>query len=247
MNLVADIGNSYIKSAIFDNDKIIESFRFTVKQSNDFLKKLKNIKKRFPEIDNFILSSVKKEDSDLKDAFQNLFKNYIFFDDKTPIPIKNLYKTPKSLGKDRLAGVIAAGNIFPSANVLVIDCGTALTIDLINKKLEYIGGSITPGLLMRYKALNYFTDKLPNIQFDEDYDKVTGLTTEESIRSGVQNGILHEVEGYIEKYSEKYPDLKVTITGGDTFFFERRIKKQIFAEPNLILIGLNLILKHNAK
>lgn len=247
MNLVTDIGNSYTKLAVFDNDVIIEKRSYKNEDSREISEEIIKLKQLYPQLTNFILSSVKKEDKKLRNVIRDSFQNYIFFNEETPVPIKNLYKTPKTLGKDRLAGIIASGNIFPKTNVLVFDAGTALTVDFINDKSEYLGGSIAPGLKMRFKALNTFTDKLPEISVDDEFNSNFGSTTEEAIRSGVQNGILYEVEGYINKFSEKNSNLKVTFTGGDTFFFERRLKKQIFAEPNLVLIGLNIILKYNAK
>lgn len=247
MNLVADIGNSYTKLAVFDNDVLIEKRSYKNEDSREISEEIIKLKQLYPQLTNFILSSVKKEDKKLRNVIRDSFQNYIFFNEETPVPIKNLYKTPKTLGKDRLAGIIASGNIFPKTNVLVFDAGTALTVDFINDKSEYLGGSIAPGLKMRFKALNTFTDKLPEISVDDEFNSNFGSTTEEAIRSGVQNGILYEVEGYINKFSEKNSNLKVTFTGGDTFFFERRLKKQIFAEPNLVLIGLNIILKYNAK
>ncbi len=247
MNLIADIGNSYTKLAVFDNGKIIDFYRFSEKDLKPFIRNIQAFKEKYKNIESIIISSVRKENAEFKRSVQAVSRHCVFFDEKTPIPVKNLYKTPETLGKDRLAGIIAAQHIYPFSNIVHIDCGTALTLDFINEKGEYLGGSIAPGLQMRYKSLHHFTDKLPMLSFDENYNKDTGNTTEEAVRAGVQNGIVHEVEGFIRAYSEKYPNLKVTITGGDTFFFEKRIKKQIFAEPNLVLIGLNLILKYNAK
>ncbi len=247
MNLIADIGNSYTKLAIFDNDILTEKYSFKNEDSENINEKIINLKKRFSCLNSFILSSVKNENIELEKLIKKQFKNYIFFNNETPVPVKNMYKSPETLGKDRLAGIVAAGNIFPNTNVLVFDAGTALTIDFINDRSEYLGGSISPGLAMRFKALNEFTDKLPQVTVHDGFDSDYGTVTEDAIRSGVQNGILYEVEGHIRMFSEKNKDLKVTFTGGDTFFFERRLKKQIFAEPNLVLIGLNIILKYNAK
>jgi len=247
MNLVADIGNSYTKLAVFDNDILTEKYSLKNESFEKIKEKITKLKKRFSCLDNFILSSVKHENIELEKLIKEFFQHYIFFNNKTPVPIKNMYKSPKTLGKDRLAGIVAAGNIFPNTNVLVFDAGTALTVDFINDKSEYYGGSISPGLAMRFKALNKFTDKLPQVSVNEKFNNHFGTTTENAILSGVQNGIIYEVNGHIQKYSEKNPNLKVTFTGGDTFFFERRLKKQIFTEPNLILIGLNIILQYNAK
>ncbi len=247
MNLVADIGNSYTKLAVFDDHIIVEKRIFKNEDFSKIKEEILIIKQKYIESERIILSSVKKDDKKLYEFIKDLFPNYIFLNNKTAVPVNNLYKTPETLGIDRLVGVIAASNIFPNSNVLVFDAGTALTVDFINDKSEYLGGSIAPGLKMRFKALNKFTDKLPVVDIDKNFDEIYGDNTTDAIKTGVQNGIIYEVEGHINKYSEKYPDLKVTFTGGDTFFFERKIKKQLFAEPNLILIGLNIILKYNAK
>ncbi|NPA67551.1 MAG: type III pantothenate kinase [Chlorobi bacterium] len=247
MNLVIDIGNSFTKTAIFAENKLKEKKIHKNSNFSGIINQIKKIKQKNPETDKVILSSVKDENKKLQDFLTGNFKKNIIFDETVDIPVKNYYKTPETLGKDRLAGVIAASNIFPDCNVLIFDAGTALTVDFINNKKEYFGGSIAPGLEMRYKALNVFTDKLPEISINKEFNNIYGADTKESVISGVQNGILYEIEGHINRFSEKYNDLKVTFTGGDTFFFERKIKKQIFAEPNLVLIGLNIILNYNAK
>ncbi|NPA44644.1 MAG: type III pantothenate kinase [Chlorobi bacterium] len=247
MNLIIDIGNSYSKLSIYRGKT---SFHLSSIKSNEhklLISKIKQLKKQKQIIKNVILSSVSSEHAELEDYLLNNFDFFIKLNHETKIPIKNLYKTPKTLGKDRLAAVVAANNIFPNTNVLVFDAGTALTIDFINENAEYIGGSISPGIEMRFKALNYFTKKLPKFNLNTDFDKSFGATTEEAIISGVQNGILNEVEGYINKYSKKYKNLEIIFTGGDTFFFKERLTKKILTDPDIVMKGLNIILEHNAK
>ncbi|MCF6366433.1 MAG: type III pantothenate kinase [Bacteroidales bacterium] len=243
MNLILDLGNSYTKAALFRRGEIshLSSFK-TCEEITDKIKKLteqQSVKK-------VILSSVSSEFIELDNFLSENFDFYLKLNHKTKVPIKNFYETPETLGKDRLAAVIAASNIFPNTDVLVFDAGTALTIDFINQNNEYLGGSISPGINMRYEALHYFTKKLPKLTIDENIDSLTGKNTNESIITGVQNGILNEVEKYIEKYLIKYPELKVVFTGGDTYFFEKRIKNKIFTDPNIVLKGLNIILEYNA-
>ena len=214
--------------------------------SKPIILQIKKIILKFYEIKNAILSSVVEVDNNLINFLKkNIFLN-IILDSDTKIPLTNLYKTPKTIGKDRIAAVVGANNIYPNCNILIFDAGTALTIDFINKKNEYVGGNISPGLTMRYKALNKFTQKLPLYKIKHDFDKLTGQTTKEAIIAGVQNGILFEINNYIKIFSKKYTDLKIFLTGGDIFFFENKLKKNIFAEPNLVLIGLNRILTNNA-
>ena len=164
--------------------------------------------------------------------------------DKKKVPLTNKYKTPNTLGKDRLAGVIGVTSLYPKKDILVFDAGTCLTMDFVNKKGEYIGGRISPGIEMRYKALHTFTDKLPLGQ-KEKTTPIIGDDTHSSIASGVQQGILAEVKSIISEYKLRNPDTIVVVTGGDCFFFEKELKNSIFANPNLVLIGLNEILDYN--
>jgi len=246
MNLIIDIGNSYSKVSLFKGEKFSQLSLIKSKDFNLLFNEIKEIKNKYPEINKAIISSVSSEHIELENYLYNNFDFFIKLNYKTKIPIINLYKTPKTLGKDRLAAIIAANNIYPNSNILIFDAGTALTIDFINNKNEYLGGGISPGIEMRYKALNYFTKKLPKYSIDNEFNENFGATTEEAIISGVQNGIINEVEGYISKYSKKHTDLKIFFTGGDTFFFNKRLKYNIFADPDIVIKGLNIILEYNA-
>jgi len=245
LNLIIDIGNSYTKVAIFYENKVIF---VSEKLRNDYesvIKLLNDIFSEFKVIKKCILSSVISKDEEL---IQFLTKQPFLFmkmTNSTKIPIKNLYKTPQTLGKDRLAAVVGANNIFPDKNVLVFDAGTALTIDFINSKNEYEGGNISPGLKMRFRALHEFTQKLPELNPENDINFLLGRTTNEAIIAGVQNSLIFEIQNYISIFEDKYPDLKIFFTGGDTIFFENKLKKNIFAKPNLVLTGLNRILEYN--
>jgi type III pantothenate kinase len=164
--------------------------------------------------------------------------------EKTPLPIINSYKTPLTLGKDRLAAVAGASVLYPEKDILVFDAGTCLTIDFINSDKEYIGGRISPGIEMRYNALHTFTDKLPLIKSKKN-TLVIGNDTKTSIICGVQQGILAEVKAIISDYKSQNTDTVFVFTGGDSFYFEKELKNSIFANPNLVLIGLNEILDYN--
>lgn len=246
MNLVLDIGNSYFKVAVFKGEDIIHLSSCKNIEFEKLRNEIQKLKKQYSKIENVILSSVSFECIELDDFLLKNFRFFLKLSHKTKIPIRNLYKTPETLGKDRLAAVIAVNNIFPNTDVLVFDAGTALTIDFINNKNEYKGGNISLGILMRYKALHHFTKKLPELSINNNFEIISGLNTNEAIYGGVQNGILYEVEGYIKQYKDKYPQLKVVFTGGDTFFFENRLKNKIFADPNIVLKGLNIIINYNA-
>jgi len=240
MNLTIDIGNTNIKIALFEDDKIIMTRiyeEFTIKELND----LNNIYK----FRNVILSSVIINDFLINDLQLNLY-NFVELTCKTPLPIKNLYKSPETIGNDRLAAVAGANKIFPNNTVLVIDTGTAITYDIITNNAEYTGGNISPGLTMRFQALNAFTDKLPLLNKREKFYNFS-TTTEDAIVSGVQKGIIYEIEGYIKEAGAQHKNLEVILTGGDAKFFDKMLKKRIFVEPNLIFIGLNTILEHNVR
>lgn len=240
MNLVIDAGNTLIKYAIFENYELIfngSDSSFTELQYNVLTKK-------FPFIKQIIISNVGHNQLDFFKTLKGI--NLIEFSWQTPTPIKNLYQSPETLGMDRLAAVVGANQVFPNENIMVIDLGSAVTYDFINSQSEYIGGNISPGLNMRFKALNNFTSKLPLLSANENYNTI-GKNTGEAIISGVEQGLLFEISGYIDYFSQYYLDLKVILTGGDSFFFEKILKKHIFVNPNLILIGLNKILEHNLK
>ena len=165
---------------------------------------------------------------------------------KLKLPFKNKYKTPETLGADRIALIGAAMQNYSSNSVLVIDAGTCITFDFVNRKKEYYGGAISPGVEMRYKAINTFTTNLPLLELDYP-KKLIGNSTENSIHSGIINGVLSEIEGVIERYKEFDEKLTVVLTGGDTNFLAKRLKNGIFANPNFLLEGLNYILNYNIK
>jgi type III pantothenate kinase len=168
----------------------------------------------------------------------------IEFGPETPVPIKNNYHSPLTLGADRLAAAVAAHDLYADKDVLVIDAGTAITYEFITKDGTYQGGGISAGVSLRLKSLNAFTSRLPLVEahFPEF---LIGRNSEESILSGVMNGIRAEMDGIIQEYKQLYPELIILFTGGDMFYFEKKLKNDIFATPNLVLTGLNLILEYN--
>lgn len=242
-NLVIDIGNTFVKIAVFETNKIIDSQK-TQELTTELIGQV--IKKH--QAKNLIVSSVKKELGFDEDTIKKSI-NYISFGRETPIPIKNRYETPQSLGLDRLAVVIGANFLYPNQNTLVIDAGTCITYDAINSKAEYFGGSISPGLKMRFSAMHHFTSKLPLVNFDSSFDKKYGKNSTEAISSGVINGTLYEAEGFIKQYLIAQPNAKIILCGGDAAFFDTNFKNSIFAhlilhEPNLVLIGLNTVVNY---
>lgn len=238
MNLCIDIGNTLLKVAIFVSDnQMIQKFTFETEQ--ELIEWADSL-----EFQNAIISSVRGNEEDVL-AHIPCTKKKVVFNKELKFPIKNLYLTPATLGKDRLASAIGALALFPKQNCLVIDAGTCITYDFITANGEYLGGAISPGMQMRFKALNHFTAKLPLIEQDGKAELI-GTSTETSIQSGVVNGIRFEIEKTMEEYQQNYPDLQVILCGGDAHFFESIIKGVIFAFPDLVLFGLNHTLHHNA-
>ena len=239
MYLIIDIGNSVAKLAIFKNGKVIEVFR----GSNHSLDCLPMFCSKY-SIKKGILASVIVLSNTIKRQLEGLPFPVIELTYQTPIPITNLYKTPQTLGVDRLAAVIAANYLRPHTSLLVIDAGTCVTYDFIDSKGQYQGGNISPGMRMRLKALSSFTDKLPKISPKGELYAL-GQTTETAIRAGVIHGIEFEISGYIKDLRKKHPDLLVFLTGGDKFSFDESLKSLIFADRFLVLKGLNRILEYN--
>jgi len=236
MNLIIDQGNSFTKIGVFlDKELLFTDFfdRFEIGY-------LESLFKIYP-ISAAILSSVANPEEAVIEYLREKTNKFILLDEQTPLPIENLYKTPKTLGKDRIAACVGANFFKPNANLLVIDAGTAITYDVVNARNQYIGGNISPGLEMRRRALHTFTQKLPLIEM-KDAVPMLGATTEEAILAGIVNGLVYEMKGCISALSSVYPGLSVFLTGGDTFYFEKKLKSSIFASRNLLLIGLNRIL-----
>jgi type III pantothenate kinase len=239
MNLIIDVGNTRIKAAVFENDRLIELLIFTEKK---LIEKVDFFLSKYT-ITNGILSSVKVLTEDL---INNLQKRtpFVVLDSKTKVPFINKYKTKDTLGVDRIAVVSNAAKKFSKENVLIIDAGTCITYDYVNSNNEYFGGAISPGIEMRYKSLNYYTSKLPLLEKKET-NFIIGGSTKESMHSGVVTGVVGEISFIIEEYREKNQYLTVVLTGGDTYFLAKQLKSSIFANPNFVLEGLNTILIYN--
>lgn len=242
MNLIIDIGNTKQKLALVKNNSII-SIISAPKIKEEVLEKT------FLEhkIEKAIISNVRKKEqvSSLLEIISQHIK-LVKYQDLKDFPIKNAYKTPNSLGTDRLAAAVGSQVFAKGSNVLVIQVGTCITYEFIDKNSIYHGGAISPGTLMRFKSLNHYTGNLPLIKYQEISD-IIGKNTEESILSGVLFGIISEIDGNIEKYKNKYPDLRIIMTGGGAKYFEKLLKNEIFAVPNLVIIGLNYLLEMHEK
>ncbi len=242
-SLVIDIGNSLTKIAVFNNKKIV----FLVKVDDLIDIDINSVVDKH-QIQKIIVSSVRNTVEHSLSALAKKIEIF-FFNSQTKTPIKNHYQNPQTLGLDRLAAVVGAKTLHNNNAVLVIDAGTCITYDFVDESSNYNGGSISPGINMRLKALNQQTGKLPLVAFDATFSEQFGANTQQAILSGVINGVLAEVKGFIESYILLYADLKIILCGGDAPFFDTRFKNSIFAkqvisQPNLVLIGLNTIVNY---
>ena len=239
MNLVIDIGNTKVKYAVFEGYKLIFDEKT---EAEKFFLKTKELFKTFSKIDNAIVSSVKKLDKEIENL--SLFCHVYVLTNKTNAPFKNKYLSQNTLGADRIAVVAAAFYAYSNKNTLIIDAGTCITYDFINELGEYLGGAISPGLLMRYRAMHNQTDGLPLLEINDISDHI-GNTTKSSMHSGVVNGTTLEIDGVITQYKHRFKDLTVILTGGDAHFFAKRLKNSIFANRKFLLEGLNYLLEYN--
>jgi len=240
VNLIIDIGNSYTKAAVFDNEAIITQNLYKNFGKDELSAFFNNY-----QITKAIISSVSHDTRKIFDYLtEEQHCNTLVLNSSTPIPLNIRYSTPKTLGSDRLAAATGGKHLFPENHVLVIDAGTCITYDLVTAEHNYLGGAISPGINMRYKAMNQFTQNLPLLKSAED-TKLTGDSTTNSIHSGVLNGAISEMDGMINQFREEYPNLITIITGGDINYFDKKLKNNIFARPNIVVTGLNQILRHN--
>lgn len=236
MLLTIDIGNTRIKCAVFECDKILYKANFEKEEAE---KKIKEIFEEYPKIANSIASSVRNLDSEAL-LYIKSKSNLVIVSSQTKMPFENKYSTPNTLGVDRM--VLTAGAVmkYSNSNCLIIDLGTCITYDFVDSEKNYWGGAISPGIKLRYGSLHNYTAKLPLLEKTIPNDFV-GNSTNESIHSGIINGIINEIEGFVSQYSHKYKDLTVILTGGDADFLAKRLKSTIFANSNFLLESLNLL------
>jgi len=238
MNLVVDCGNTRIKVGLFKNREMIE------KHSYENLNALENYIKSF-EAEHILVSSVNVDPNEILSWSSSSGKK-ISLTPTLAVPIQVAYKSPETLGMDRLAAVCGAQDLFPKTSCLVIDAGTCINYELLDGEGIYHGGAISPGISMRFEAMHKFTARLPLVKPTGDINLI-GDSTETCMQSGVMNGTLEEVNGFISQCQAIFPELKVIICGGDYPFFENKLKHAIFVAPELVLIGLNRILSYHVE
>ena len=242
MNLIIDQGNTRVKCAVFNSNDVIVFKSVKLKRyAHCILNELPSTLK----IENVILSNTSLPDKSLMDQLRT-YQHFLHLDHSTKIPIVNKYGTPETLGKDRIAAAVGAWMKYPNENILFIDMGTCITMNFVNNKGWFLGGNISPGIKMRFMAMHKFTANLPlaeNVLNDE----FIADTTVKALQNGAIKGTFREIDSFITETRNKFGEIKVILTGGDAFFFENWTKNMIFVAPNLVMEGLNEILKYNVK
>lgn len=240
MKLVLDIGNTLAKAGIFENVKLLGAHTF--RNMNQLQQWVWSA-----SYESILVSSVAEEPAWLKELKER-HPHCILLNADTPLPFHNLYETPRTLGTDRIASVAGAMALFPGRAALAIDAGSCITYDFIDSRKQYHGGSISPGIQMRCKAMHTFTARLPLVQIksdEADEIQVPGKTTTTALQSGAFHGTLAEITQMIRMYEDKFGDLQVVICGGDAPQLSKVLPVKHQLVPELILIGLNAILDHN--
>lgn len=237
MNLVIDIGNTRIKCALFHQNNLQELLFYN--HFNDILNNQQLTSMATHAIIGSVVAGAELWQLKLNDLIPTLL-----FTNTTKTPLINSYKTIATLGSDRLCASVAGYYLHPNKPVLTIDAGTCIKYNFVNNN-HYLGGGISPGIAMRFKALNEFTSKLPLVEFNQNFNTLIGDNTENSILSGVLNGTIAEIDGIINEYKLQYPEILVLLTGGNSEYLAKQLKNSIFAHQNLVLKGLNDILNYN--
>ena len=233
MILTLDIGNTRAKLILFDGEKPV----YEEVLSEDLNVALERLVARFhPE--HCVWCNVSGNDEEIERALSVPPCPTTHLKGNTEVPLTVCYQTKNTLGADRLAAVLGATTLYPDTNLLVIDAGTCITYDLVDAEGNYLGGNISPGLEMRFKALHQFTARLPKVETDGALPDV-GVNTETAIRCGVVKGMIYEIEGYATHLQQKYPDLRIFFTGGSNFGFSETFEQQLLTDHYLVARGLN--------
>ena len=238
MNLVVDSGNTRFKVGVFDGSALVLKEYFVVPEElKEFMTK--------NSFDHVLVSSVNHDPQEILTWSSSKGKKIVLTSSLT-FPISVSYATPDTLGVDRIAAACGAFELFPEQDCLVIDAGTCINYEFISRNKIYQGGGISPGIAMRFEAMHTFTSRLPLIKPINEI-RLIGDSTESCMQSGVLNGVVAEVNGIIGEYKSLFTELRIILCGGDYSFFENRLKHPIFVAPDLVLSGLNRILRYHVE
>jgi type III pantothenate kinase len=238
MNVVIDSGNTQFKVGLFSGYDCVQVASFTSLATATVW-----VNEQQPE--NVLVSSVKTPATEILAGISASKK--VALTPALALPIQVNYTTPHTLGADRLAAACGAAHLFPGEDCLVIDAGSCITYDFVDRKATFRGGAIAPGLQMRFAAMHHFTARLPSLQSWQAPVPLTGNSTEACMQSGVVNGMVEEINGFIARYKAVHGNLRIVLCGGDALFFENSCNPPIFVAPNLVLSGLNRILLHHVE
>lgn len=241
LNLLVDIGNTLVKYAVMESGECVAEQR-----SETFSPAALDRLVAARTVDRAIVSSTRGPMPGVVAELRARGIRCLEFTARTPVPIGCDYLTPETLGRDRLAAAVGATVLWPGRNVLLVDFGTAITVDLVTADGVFRGGCISPGMRMRFRALHEFTAALPLCEAPEDEAGLFGRSTRGAVEAGVVQSIVFEIEGYIARVRRKIDDPCVIFTGGDAKCFAKRIKNTIFANRNPVFCGLDRILEFNA-
>ena len=244
-NLVIDWGNTSLKAGWFADDVLLETGRYADPEA------LLNMLVSRP-VKYVLVSSTSRPAEEIREWLSGVNAGVIVFDSQTPVPVRKAYDTPATLGADRVAAAVGAVTLFPGQDCLILDLGTCLTADLVDRDSVFQGGLISPGLRMRFRAMHEQTARLPLVEAPVDssgqnWPSLTAKNTQTALQSGVMNGLAFELTGIVECYRRERPGLAVLLCGGDAPAFESRLKPPIFVVPELVLTGLNRILRYNVE
>lgn len=241
MNLVVDVGNTRLKYAFFE-ESVLKQTGFG---QDEMVRKLTKLKSEGEKVSAFLSGSGRIRD----ELRMDIRRNVVYWreaGEEIGLPLEIDYLTPETLGFDRIAVCVGARRLFPEKNLLVIDSGTAITFNYVTAEGKFLGGNISPGQEIRFKALHSFTEKLPYVEGRKEYGWC-GKSTEEAIRNGVMNSVMYEMNGYIDAFNRMYPRGQVVVTGGNSFFLTQQLPECVCFEECLGLQGLNEILEYNKK
>lgn len=242
MNLTLDIGNTRTKLGLFEGKRLVEQAIWTSWTLEELA-----LYGNQAGVDRVITASVAMPDPETQVRLAQIFPVVLELTHETPMPFRNTYRTPETLGRDRLAAVAGAQALFPGRNCLVVDCGTCIKYDLLTGGDTYTGGNIAPGAAMRLLAMHKFTARLPQVPVDMP-DEIVGYSTETALQNGALRGAALEIMGFVQAFGERAKPLQVILTGGDADFFAPHLPiPDLFLEPQLTLYGLNHILAYNDK
>ena len=240
MNLIVDLGHSRVKAAVTDGGRVV-AMR-TAGLMDEAL--VRAVVAEYPSIERAIVASTAGDAEGAAAAVERAGVRCVAFTPQLPVPIRNAYGSPQTLGADRLAAAVGIASMYPGRNAAIVDCGTALTVDLLTADGTYRGGFISPGMRMRFAALHEHTSRLPELGPTDEILPL-GHDTRSCIEQGVMQGMTAEIEAHIARFEKKNSDLLKIFTGGDAKYFVKRIKNAIFADCEPVICGLERILEYN--